>query len=216
MASKRYNEKKQRQLEQAIDRELESGYGNVDAELNMAMDIRDAAMGKGEEELFEKKLTKEEKKAKAKAAREAKRKAKGGGKRVGGNKSGSDDGNDDDDDSEGNTEPTSVKSELDLQALDDELNNVVADANEDALEKLSRDNIVVTYESKKNKLHANTRDINVSGVTVSFHGKPLVEETQLVINYGNRYGFIGTFSNMQKQSHHLDRVVWPLALLPVI
>jgi ATP-binding cassette subfamily F protein 2 len=40
-------------------------------------------------------------------------------------------------------------------------------------------------------LHKNTRDINVSGVSVNFHGKPLVEETDLVINYGNRYGFIG-------------------------
>lgn len=31
----------------------------------------------------------------------------------------------------------------------------------------------------------------MSGVSVNFHGKPLVEETDLVINYGNRYGFIG-------------------------
>ena len=61
----------------------------------------------------------------------------------------------------------------------------------EALEQLSKDNIVVTYESKAGKLHANTRDINVGGVSVNFHGKPLVEETQLVINYGNRYGFIG-------------------------
>ena len=59
------------------------------------------------------------------------------------------------------------------------------------LEELGRDNIVVTYESKAGKLHANTKDIKVGGVTVSFHGKPLIEETQLTINYGNRYGFIG-------------------------
>jgi ATP-binding cassette subfamily F protein 2 len=26
---------------------------------------------------------------------------------------------------------------------------------------------------------------------VNFHGRPLIEETDLVINYGNRYGFIG-------------------------
>jgi len=49
----------------------------------------------------------------------------------------------------------------------------------------------VTYEAKRGALHANTRDINVGGVTVSFHGKHLIEETELVINYGNRYGFIG-------------------------
>lgn len=59
------------------------------------------------------------------------------------------------------------------------------------LDQLSKDNIVVTYESKAGKLHANTKDIKVGGVTVSFHGKPLIEETELTINYGNRYGFIG-------------------------
>ena len=62
---------------------------------------------------------------------------------------------------------------------------------EAALEQLSKDNIVVTYEAKKGALHANSRDINVGGVTVAFHGKNLIEETNLVINYGNRYGFIG-------------------------
>lgn len=61
----------------------------------------------------------------------------------------------------------------------------------EALDNLSKNDIVVTYESKAGKLHANTRDINVGGVSVNFHGKPLIEETELVINYGNRYGFIG-------------------------
>lgn len=28
-------------------------------------------------------------------------------------------------------------------------------------------------------------------MSVNFHGKPLIEETEIVINYGNRYGFIG-------------------------
>ena len=62
---------------------------------------------------------------------------------------------------------------------------------EAALEELSQQNIVVTYEQKKGSLHANTRDINVDGVSVAFHGKLLIEETSVVINYGNRYGFIG-------------------------
>ena len=61
----------------------------------------------------------------------------------------------------------------------------------EALDKLSEDDIVVNYESKSGKIHANTRDINVGGFTVNFHGKPLLEETDLIINYGNRYGFIG-------------------------
>ncbi len=61
----------------------------------------------------------------------------------------------------------------------------------EALDQLSKDEIVVTYESKAGKLHRNARDINVSGVSVAFHGKNLIEETDIVINYGNRYGFIG-------------------------
>jgi ATP-binding cassette subfamily F protein 2 len=78
--------------------------------------------------------------------------------------------------------------------IDAILNDPTASADqkaEAALENLSNEQIVVTYESRKTKMHANARNINVNGVTVTFHGKPLVEETSLVINYGNRYGFIG-------------------------
>lgn len=60
-----------------------------------------------------------------------------------------------------------------------------------ALDQLNANDIVVTYEQKRGGIHANTRDINVSGVTVTFHGRPLIEETDIVINYGNRYGLIG-------------------------
>jgi len=192
MASKRYNEKRAKQALEAIDRELDSGYGKVDAEANAAADLRDAAMGKGEEELFERKQTKEEKKAAAKAAREAKKAAKQGGgkgKNVGSNTS----NNTDTTKCETASEPRSVKSELDLQqALEDAaaLDDPALKA-EAALDWLSAQNIVVTYEQKKGKLHANTRDIHVNGVSVNFHGKPLIEDTELVINYGNRYGFIG-------------------------
>lgn len=76
---------------------------------------------------------------------------------------------------------------------------------EAALEELSRQEIVVTYEQKKGQLHANTRDINVSGVSVAFHGKLLVEETDVVINYGNRYGFIGP-NGSGKVSSFLDYI----------
>ncbi|EEC51587.1 predicted protein [Phaeodactylum tricornutum CCAP 1055/1] len=133
-------------------------------------------MGEGEQELFEKKLSKEEKKARAKALREAKKKAKEPkeGKK---------------DKKEDAEEKKEEAPALNLDALD-------LDAHKDAkreaaLDKLSDDDIIVTYESKKGVLHANTRDINVSGVTVTFHGKPLIEETEITINYGNRYGFIG-------------------------
>jgi len=72
MAS-RWNEKQAKKAEFAVNKMLDTGYGKVDAEANAAADIRDAAMGKGEEELFEKKMTKEEKKALAKAKRDARK-----------------------------------------------------------------------------------------------------------------------------------------------
>ena len=176
--AKRYNEKRARQAEFALNKELDSGYGKIDFDSNATFDARDAAMGKGEEELFEKKLTKEEKKARAKAAREAKKKAKeakNGGKKKPGKK-----------EKEEKKEDVFVVTKNALDGKSDK-----EAEREAALEKLSQDQIAVTYESKKGSLHANTRDINVSGVTVTFHGKPLIEETQIVINYGNRYGFIG-------------------------
>ena len=178
MASKRYNEKKARQAAFAIDKELDSGYGKADFDSNANMDARDAAMGKGEEELFEKKMSKEERKAAAKAAREAKKKAKGktNGKTNGKKKA---------------EEPDKTDENKDPSQLLHDVGESTDAKREAALEELSKQHISVTYETKKGKLHANTRDINVSGVTVNFHGKPLIEETDLVINYGNRYGFIG-------------------------
>lgn len=173
--SKRYNEKRRKQMEEAIERELNSGYGAVDTDALAAQDVRDAALGKGEEELFEKKLSKEEKKAKAKAAREAKKKAKGKEKPT----------KDEDEEEEA---PEEKKEDM-IDPLD--LDKLEEKKRDDALEWLNQQNISVTYENKKGALHANTRDVNVSGVTVTFHGKPLIEDTDLVINYGNRYGFIG-------------------------
>ncbi|KAL7564474.1 hypothetical protein ACA910_001568 [Epithemia clementina (nom. ined.)] len=195
MAS-RYNEKRAKAAEFAMNKALDDGYGKEDLGVIAALDVRAAAMGKGEEELFERKLTKEEKKAAAKAAREAKKKAKTTG------------GNDDDDDNNntnnnkmnghGNNGAVNTNGNAAvagaLKALDLNNGDVVSDeqGKRDALlQRLSDMNIAVTYEAKKGKLHANTRDINVSGVTVTFHGKPLIEDTELIINYGNRYGFIG-------------------------
>lgn len=181
--AKRYNEKRKKQMEAAIERELDSGYGAVDTDALLAADVRDAALGKGEEELFEKKLTKEEKKAKAKAAREAKKKSKG----KGGKKKDEDDG--DDEATEEKKDESPALNIADVDPLDiAKLEEIKKD---NALEWLNQQNITVTYESRKSALHANARDINVSGVTVTFHGKPLIEDTELVINYGNRYGFIG-------------------------
>ena len=68
--------KQARKQEFAINKMLDTGGDNIDFEGTLAKDVRDAAMGKGDDELFEKKMTKEEKKALAKAKREAKKKVR--------------------------------------------------------------------------------------------------------------------------------------------
>ena len=164
--------KQQKKAEFAVQKELDTGADSIDFEGTVGQDVRDAAMGKGEDELFEKKLSKEEKKALAKAKREAKKKAKG-----------KDNKKSDSKDEEKKDEAVPV---IDMANL-----SLKERKRAEALDNLSKDNINVTYEAKAGKLHANTKDINVGGVTVTFHGKPLIEETEVVINYGNRYGFIG-------------------------
>ena len=105
---------------------------------------------------------------------------KGGGKKAGKSKKVEEEKKDDD--------AAGALGQLSISGVDP---NSEEGKREAALEELSRQEIVVTYEQKKGQLHANTRDINVSGVSVAFHGKLLIEETDVVINYGNRYGFIG-------------------------
>lgn len=174
-----WSEKQAKKAEFAVNKALDDGYGKVNDELNAALDSRDAAMGKGEAELFEKKLSKEEKKAVAAAKREAKKMAKDA-------KNGKTPAKDDEKEEQKENATdilAQAKDALDVGASEEAKRDA-------ALDKLSEEHIIVTYESKKGG-HANARDINVGGVTVTFHGKPLVEDTELVINYGNRYGFIG-------------------------
>lgn len=182
-ASQRYNEKRKAAAFAAIEKELDTGGDAIDFEGMVAQDTKDSAMGKGDEELFEKKMSKEEKKALAKAKRDAKKKEKGSKAKKGGKKGGG---------AEEEKKEEAPTQSLAKMALSNDFDpNSEEGKRELALEELSRQDIVVTYEQKKGNLHANTRDINVSGVSVAFHGKLLIEETEMVINYGNRYGFIG-------------------------
>lgn len=174
----RWQEKKRREAEFALEKELASGGNNFNENL-VAADVRDAAMGKGEDELFEKKLSKEEKKALAKAKRDAKKKAKEGKEGKGGKKA----------ESKRKQEKEEEKKSEDV--VDTTNLSSKEQKRQQLLDDLNKNDIVVTYEAKKGGMHANARDINVGGVTVSFHGRPLIEETEIVINYGNRYGFIG-------------------------
>lgn len=58
-------------------------------------------------------------------------------------------------------------------------------------DKLRNEGIVVTFALNNKKVHPNVRDITVSNLTLLFHGAPLIEEAELTLNYGNRYGLIG-------------------------
>eukprot|EP01031_Cornospumella_fuschlensis_P035808 gene35808-43432_t len=58
-------------------------------------------------------------------------------------------------------------------------------------DQLRKEGIVTTFALSNKTLHRNVRDINVTNLTVLFHGSPLLEEAELTLNYGNRYGYIG-------------------------
>ena len=62
-------------------------------------------------------------------------------------------------------------------------------ATDNAADTLRGEGIVCTFALNSKKLHRNVRDVSVSNLTITFHGVPLVEEAELTLNYGNRYGF---------------------------
>ena len=129
-------------------------------------DTRDAAMGKGENMLFEKKMSKEDlkrlkeiKKAEAKAKREQKKTHK----------------------MKTNNVSETIKKTQENTSIE----------NESKADILARDfHIIATYAHQK-EAHAHTKDICVQDVSISFHGKNLIENSDFSLNYGNRYGFIG-------------------------
>ena len=161
--------KQAKKAEWAEARKLD-GLDNKESTVN---DTRDAAMGKGEDQLFEKKLSKEEqklekerKKAEAKAKRDAKKAAKG--------------------------KPLSKKkSKENLAKLAEQEAALAARVDESEADRLAREeHIIATFASQKEQ-HAHAKDISVRDVTISFHGANLIENTDFALNYGNRYGFIG-------------------------
>jgi ATP-binding cassette subfamily F protein 2 len=141
-----------------------------------------AGMGGGEEELFDKKLSKEEKKIRAKAAREAKKKAKG-------KKSGASD-----DENEQEEEDAAAKAAEVLAAItadgaklsleDDGIDFDKADA-------LAAAGTICTFSASRKGVDARSRDINVQNFSLQHMGSVLLDESQIILNHGNRYGLIG-------------------------
>ncbi|KAH8066230.1 ATPase [Aureococcus anophagefferens] len=134
--------------------------------------IKHNAMGKGEESLFGKKLSKEDAK-KEKEAKKAEAKAKrdeegGEGRR------------------QGRSLPKKKKKDAAAEPKDG-----APKADESEADRLAREEHIIATFAHQKASHAHARDINVRDVTISFHGANLIENTDFSLNYGNRYGFIG-------------------------
>jgi len=137
----------------------------------------EVAMGGGEEQFYEKKMTKEEKKAAAKAAREAKRKAKAKKKGI---------KVDDEDKKESGLDEASrlLKEVKELQIDEDNTRSA-------AVEALAAEGTICTFSSNRKGVDSRSRDINIQNVTLQHKGMIMLDGTPIILNHGNRYGLIG-------------------------
>eukprot|EP00546_Thalassionema_frauenfeldii_P022241 CAMPEP_0178907310 /NCGR_PEP_ID=MMETSP0786-20121207/7299_1 /TAXON_ID=186022 /ORGANISM="Thalassionema frauenfeldii, Strain CCMP 1798" /LENGTH=760 /DNA_ID=CAMNT_0020579093 /DNA_START=8 /DNA_END=2291 /DNA_ORIENTATION=+ len=175
--SSKWHQKKEKQAREAFERELQAT-GNNFSESLVKADLRDAAMGGGEDELFEKKLSKEEKKARAKAAREAKKKAK---KKATGEVD--------------EAEASEIKAPK-LQSIKGESGEIGEDQADDGLDHqqadlLASEGTICTFATSRKGVDARSRDIKVSNFTLQHKGSVMLDETDVLLNHGNRYGLIG-------------------------
>lgn len=172
-------EKIAKAAEAAMNAELDSTASERIADV-ASKDLKPAAMGKGVEQLFEKKLSKEEKKALAeqkKAERDAKKKAskeessEPGAEGEGGGEEG-EEGADGGADASKPAKPKGKKGgEPSLPSAPGALDTCVCSG-------------VLT--SRKD-----SRDVKVENFSISVHGKQLFDDCTFELNYGRRYGLIG-------------------------
>eukprot|EP00635_Sarcinochrysidales_sp_CCMP3193_P001586 CAMPEP_0118902158 /NCGR_PEP_ID=MMETSP1166-20130328/7573_1 /TAXON_ID=1104430 /ORGANISM="Chrysoreinhardia sp, Strain CCMP3193" /LENGTH=304 /DNA_ID=CAMNT_0006841361 /DNA_START=53 /DNA_END=963 /DNA_ORIENTATION=+ len=201
----KWAQKQAKKAEWEAMREME-GLNGEKKEVN---DTRDAAMGKGEDQLFEKKakLSKEEKKALAaekKAARDAKKAEKDPGGAAATatttttKKKASTNGKKDSSSSKSNGASSSSttkngggasKKAKDILLGASSSSNVPEESEADRLAR--EEHIIATYAMSAKSADPHSRDVQVRDVTISYHGANLIENTDVLLNYGNRYGFIG-------------------------
>lgn len=144
--------------------------------------ISDVAMGGGDVQVFERKLTKEEKKAQAKAKREAKKNQKGGT-------------DNDDDIDEDDNDVRLQNLDLNTDGVGNDKNNTTQHTNDDGLDHeltdlLSASGTICTYALNRKGIDHRSRDINIQNFTLQHMGNILLDETEIVLNHGNRYGLI--------------------------
>ena len=167
--SSKWHEKKSRLAELEFERQLQNQADDTTKNV-----ISEAAMGGGDEKVFEKKLSKEEKKALAKAKREAKRKAKG---------KGGDDDADDDDEKDDETPILDANQLLEAVKLNE--NSSGAGLLEDdgmdhaATDALAAAGTICTFSASRKGVDARSRDINVQNFTLQHMGAIMLDETEV-------------------------------------
>ena len=61
----------------------------------------------------------------------------------------------------------------------------------DEVDKLSDCGTICRYATSKKGVDSRSRDINIKNMTIQYKGAVLLNNTQIVLNNGNRYGLIG-------------------------
>lgn len=168
--SSKWHQKKAKLAAEQFERELQNQEEYVEKDQANA-----AAMGDGEEKIFEKKLTKEEKKALAKKKRMAKKSKKNGKK------------GDQADEDEEDAATMAAKA---LENAQKELAGADTKENPEA-EALAAQGTIVTFASSRKGVDERSRDINIQNVTLLHKGTSMLDHTDVVLNHGNRYGIIG-------------------------
>jgi ATP-binding cassette subfamily F protein 2 len=178
--SSSWHEKKAKAADLAFESDLQNA---PDASESVKDQTSDAAMGGGDDELFDKKLSKDEKKALAKKKREAKKAAKNKGKN----------GDDADDDDGMDDVAAKMKALNNGGDREDGANKRSHDdgIDHEASDKLAAEGTFVTYSANRKGVDARARDINVENVTLQHMGAILLDDTNVVLNHGNRYGLVG-------------------------
>jgi ATP-binding cassette subfamily F protein 2 len=173
-----WHQKKAKQADLDFERALQT---SEDTAMDTSKLVRDSAMGGGDAELFEKKLSKDEKKAVAKAKRDAKKKARKGGE------------DDDEPEEVAKTAAEVLQETKDLNIGGDNVGaNAVKDGiDHEAADALAAAGTICTFSASRKGVDARARDVNVTNFTLQHMGAILLDETEVVLNHGNRYGLIG-------------------------
>mmetsp|Transcript_43754 Transcript_43754/g.51229 ORF Transcript_43754/g.51229 Transcript_43754/m.51229 type:complete len:920 (+) Transcript_43754:242-3001(+) len=176
-AKSKWAQKKAAEADFAHEKALQT---REDSAMDVSRLVSDSAMGGGEDEMYEKKLTKEEKKALAKKKREDKKAAKA-------KKNGS------------SGDLVGIDVAAKMKAL--ELANGDASGKPErkkddgidyeATELLASEGTICTFALNRKGVDARARDINVSNVTLQHHEGILLDESEVILNHGNRYGLVG-------------------------